>query len=83
MAKFVNSERIIAGENPINLDEVITFEKFTDEMVFKEEDGKHQIVFLRNDASVGPKKLFWKYKSECDRDADLQSLIDNNSQTLN
>jgi hypothetical protein len=83
MANFVNSQRATLGVTPINLNECRAFEKFEHQRVKKEEDGRFQIIFFMNEASVGPKELFWKYKSECDRDADYDALVTQYTQTLN
>jgi hypothetical protein len=64
------------------MDEVVTFEKFQHDQTL-EKDGKYQIMFIRNENSVGPKNMFWKYGKECDRDHDYNELMTTISQTLN
>lgn len=81
MAKFVNTVRAIGDNGPMNLEEVVTFEKFDDNGISVAR-GRHQIVFIRHENAVGRKNLFWKYKCECDRDADFSSLVSINSVTL-
>ena len=83
MSNFVKSSRSIIDQGPINLDEIIVFEKFEDQNVKKEENGRYQIHFLRNERSVGPRSLFWKYKDVVDRDADFDALVQQKAITLN
>lgn len=82
MSCFVVSD-LALGEykQPVNLDNLFTFEPF-EHSATAIDKGRFQIFFRRDDASSGPGTVFWKYKSEADRDCDLKRLIDNHTQTL-
>lgn len=80
--KFVNSILEITNHGPINMETISTFEKF-DHMSTPVDKGRYQIMFLRDNPTNGAKEVFWKYKNECDRNKDYDSLVATNSQTLN
>jgi len=80
-ARFINSQLEITDHGPINLDTVSTFEKF-EHASTREEEGRYQIMFLRDSPSNGAKEVFWKYNCKCDRDKDYDSIIQINSTTL-
>ena len=73
--QFIKSTLVIGTPGPINLDEVITFEKFLDDNT-KEENGKFQIMFVRESSTNSAKYIFWKYASECNRNAEHDKLIE-------
>jgi hypothetical protein len=81
MAKFINSQLVLGQPGPLNIDEVVTFEKF-DHIQTKEDEGRYQIMFIRNESSVGPKEIFWKYAKICDRNSEYEKLVTLCSQTL-
>ncbi len=81
MSNFIISQLVLGEPGPVNLDEVVTFEKF-DHIQTREDEGRYQIMFLRNEASVGPKQIFWKYAKKCDRNSEYDKLITKHSQTL-
>jgi len=55
------------NQGPINLDNIITFEK----EAYREQDGPFEIIFF----SVSGKLFYWRYCTESDRDEDYQLLI--------
>lgn len=79
---YITSDLAI-GENkqPVNLNVMSTFMKF-DHPSTKEKDGRHQIEFRREGGNVGPSSVYWKYKSETDRNCDFERLISNYTKTL-
>lgn len=70
---FVHSVLALGDVGPINLNEVVTFEKFEHEST-KEALGRYQIMLIINEGGINPKKYFWKYRSKCDRDKDYEAL---------
>jgi hypothetical protein len=82
MSKFVKSSTALGTPDPINLDEMFSFQKF-DAVSLREEKGRHQILFLRgNNQNTGARDVYWKYKCKCDRDAEYDKLLEMNVATL-
>lgn len=86
MSKFVTSQLAIGSPGPMNLDEVVTFEKYEHLSVPEHRDGtskgRYQIKFYRNERAIGENTVTWKYATECNRNADYDKLIEQNTQTL-
>jgi hypothetical protein len=82
MSCFIVSDLAIGPyKQPVNLDNLFTFEPFQHDSTAIEK-GRYQILFRRDEANTGPGAVFWKYKSEADRDCDLTRLIATYTQTL-
>ena len=82
MSCYVVSDLAIGiDKEPVNLDVMSTFKKF-DHPSSKKDNGRHQIEFRRENGSVGPSSIFWKYQSESDRDCDFDRLIKQYTNTL-
>ncbi len=83
MSFFVHSVLPIGTPEPINMELVVTFEKFEHQRVKIEANGRFQIMFIRKDRLIGEKVSYWKYAKECDRDHDFDELVKEFSKTLN
>jgi hypothetical protein len=81
--KFVTSSLSIAAatQGPVNLVKLSTFEKFNHAQT-PEHLGRYQIHFMASDIGNAIRDIFWKYKSECDRDAEFKKLLDLQTITL-
>ncbi len=55
------------NQDPINLDNIVTFEK----EVMREEGGPYELKFY----SVSGKVFYWKYRKASDRNKDYQLLL--------
>ena len=80
--QFVTSQLALGDHGPVNLDFLSTFEKFTHPRI-AEKDGKFQIHFMVSEVGMSIRDVFWKYKDECDRDAEYDKLIATQTTTLN
>jgi len=74
MANLVTSSLALGDHGPVNLDFLSTFEKF-EHLQTKEERGRYQIHFMTSDVGVSIRDIYWKYKCECDRNAEYDKLI--------
>jgi len=78
---FVNSTLEITNHGPINMETISTFEKY-EHQATAIENGRFQIMFLRDNPSNGGKEVYWKYNKECDRDKEYDLLVATVSQPL-
>ncbi len=79
---FVISTLAIGTPDPVNLDRVVTFQKAADSNQRREKDGKFHIAFIRDENSVGPKTIVWRYNSEENRDCEYDVLVSRYAEKL-
>jgi len=68
---FIHSLTAEGTPSPVNFNDVFTFEKSDVQVGI----AKHSIIFYRDENSVGPKAIEWKYKKICDRNAEYDKVI--------
>lgn len=71
---FVHSLTAEGTPDPVNFNDVFTF-KAEKEITQGASPAKYFIRFSRDENSVGPKEIIWKYKKECDRDKEYDILL--------
>jgi len=71
---FVHSLTAEGTPDPVNFNDVFTF-KPTKEVTTGHTKPLYFIEFSRDENSSAPKQIIWKYKNECDRDAEYDILL--------
>lgn len=71
---FVHSITAEGDPDPINYNDVFNFRKDI-QITSGPTAPLFFIVFSRDENSVGPKEITWKYKNECDRNAEYDILL--------
>lgn len=69
---FILSKLAIGDPDPINPKTIVTFLKFEEPRISSK--GRYQIKFIRDENSVGPKELIWKYSKPEDRDCEYDKI---------
>jgi len=73
---FLVSEKGIGSPDPLNMNKVVSFAKHEDDGIQSaNKPGRNQIRFTRDENSVGPKEVFWKFESEADRDSEYDKIV--------
>ena len=71
---FIHSSLSEGDHEPINYNEVFTFRK-TDQSVIGVAKPLFYIEFDREENSVGPKTIIWKYIDKCTRNTEYDKII--------
>ncbi len=72
---FIHSLTAEGDPSPVNYNDMFTFEKFDNKITTINNNPRHYIIFHRDENSVGPKVIEWKYMNECDRNAEFDKVI--------
>jgi len=72
---FIHSLTAEGDPSPVNFNDVFTFEKAENNVSTINSNPRFSIIFHRDENSVGPKSIEWKYKNECDRNAEHDLVL--------
>jgi len=72
---FIHSLTADGDPSPVNFNDMFTFEKYDNNVITNIKVSKYAIIFYRDENSVGPKEIWWKYKHQCDRDSEYAKVL--------
>jgi len=73
---FIHSLTAEGTPDPVNFNDCFTFKKFDLPQQGKTASARFHLVFSRDENSSSPKEIVWKYKNQCDRNAEYTRVLD-------
>ena len=71
---FIHSLTAEGTPDPVNFNDVFTFAK-DDPVSLQATKSTFNIIFIRDENSVGPSEIIWKYKNACDRNSEYDLIL--------